>query len=131
MLTENGRRFLGFVRFGELATINRDGTPQQSVMWYMLRGDEIVMNTARGRLKERNLRRDPRLSLCVSDGYSYVTITGRARLIDDPAIAQADIAALARRYHNAEAAERAIVDFQKQDRISIIVPIERAIERGV
>ena len=131
MLTENGRRFLGFVRFGELATINRDGTPQQSVMWYLLRGDEIVMNTARGRLKERNLRRDPRLSLCVSDGYSYVTITGRARLIDDPTIAQADIAALARRYENAEAAERAIRDFQTQDRVSIIVRIEKAIERGV
>src|SRR5579871_3556405 len=130
MLTENGRRFLGFVRFGELATINRDGTPQQSVMWYLLRGDEIVMNTARGRLKERNLRRDPRLSLCVSDGYSYVTITGRARLIDDPTIAQADIAALARRYENAEAAERAIRDFQTQDRVSIIVRIEKAIERG-
>jgi PPOX class probable F420-dependent enzyme len=131
MLTESGRRFLGFVRFGELATINRDGTPQQSVMWYLLRGDEIVMNTARGRVKERNLRRDPRLSLCVSDGYSYVTVTGRARLVDDPAIAQADIAALARRYENAEAAERAIADFQHQERVTIIVPIERAIERGV
>jgi PPOX class probable F420-dependent enzyme len=131
MLTENGRRFLGFVRFGELATINRDGTPQQSVMWYLLRGNEVVMNTARGRLKERNLRRDPRLSLCVSDGYSYVTITGRATLVEEPAIAQADIANLARRYENAEAAERAILDFQKQDRISIVVPIEHAIERGV
>jgi PPOX class probable F420-dependent enzyme len=131
MLTDNGRRFLGFVRFGELATINRDGTPQQTVMWYVLRGDEIVMNTRRGRVKEQNLRRDPRVSLCVSDGYSFVTITGRARLVDDPAIAQADIAALARRYENAEAAERAIAEFQQQERITIIVPIERAIERGI
>jgi PPOX class probable F420-dependent enzyme len=131
MLSENGRRFLGFVRFGELATINPDGTPHQTVMWYVLRGNEIVMNTARGRVKEWNLRRDPRLSLCVSDGYSYVTITGRATLVEDRATAQADIAALARRYENAEAAERAIREFEKQDRISIIVPIEHAVERGV
>ena len=100
-------------------------------MWYLLRDNEIVMNTARGRLKERNLRRDPRLSLCVADGYSFVTITGRATLVDDPAVAQADIAALARRYHNAEAAERAILEFQNQDRVTIIVPIEHAFERGI
>jgi PPOX class probable F420-dependent enzyme len=131
MLSDNGRRFLGFVRFGVLATINREGMPQQTVMWYLLRDNEVMMNTARGRLKERNLRRDPRLSLCVADGYSFVTITGHATLIDDPAVAQADIAALARRYHNAEAAERAILNFQTQDRVTIIVPIERAFERGL
>jgi len=49
------RAFLQEPRFLILATSNRDGTPQQSVIWYELQGDEIMMNTARGRLKDRNL----------------------------------------------------------------------------
>src|SRR5437588_4248445 len=96
------RAFLDDTRFAVTATINRDGTPQQSIVWYERQGDEIMMNTKRGRLKERNLRRDPRLSFCVEDEYSYLTILGSVRLIDDQAIAQADIKRLSTRYHGPE-----------------------------
>ena len=53
------RAFLNEKRFAVLATINKDGTPQQTVMWYELQGDEIMMNTAHGRLKDRNLAARP------------------------------------------------------------------------
>ncbi|MBX6772092.1 MAG: PPOX class F420-dependent oxidoreductase [Chloroflexi bacterium] len=129
-LSDQARHFLEEVRFAVLATIGRDGMPQQTVMWYLLRDDEIIMNTARGRLKEKNLRRDPRVSICVADGYRFVTIRGRATLIDDPTIAQADIAALATRYHGPEHAASAIAEFRKQERVTIRVPIEHAYERG-
>ena len=101
------------------------------VMWYKLRGDRIVMNTARGRAKDRNLRRDPRISICVEDGYRYLTIAGEADLIDDPEIAQADIAELATRYHGAEQAAAMVRDsFGGQERVTLVLPIGRVVAAG-
>jgi len=131
-LAENVRRFLSETRFAVLATINADGTPQQTVMWYEVDGDEIVMNTAVGRLKNSNLRRDPRVSICVEDGYAFVTLTGRAHLIDDQPTAQADIRRLAIRYHGAEEGNRqAETQFSQQQRVTIRVPVERVVARDV
>ena len=62
-LKDDVRAFLEEKRFGVLGTTNADGSPQQTVMWYELRGDTIVMNTKRGSRKDRNLGRDPRASL--------------------------------------------------------------------
>jgi PPOX class probable F420-dependent enzyme len=98
-------------------------------MWYELDGDEILMNTKVGRVKERNLRRDPRISICIEDGYNYLTLAGTAQLIDDQMRAQADIKRLATRYHNPEKAERMMRDtFSKQQRVTIRMTIERVIE---
>jgi PPOX class probable F420-dependent enzyme len=120
---------LGFVeeaRIAVLATINRDGTPQQSAVWYELQGGTILMNTKRGRLKDRNLRRDPRCSLCVEDEDRYVTIRGSVTLIDDERTAQADIKRLATRYDGAESAERQMRDqFSREERVTIHMAIER------
>src|SRR5438874_13786802 len=90
-LSEKARAFLNEIRFAVLATINSDGTPQLTTMWYLLEEDTIVMNTKAGRIKERNMRRDPRIAICVEDGYKYVTISGIVEMIDDPAIPQRDI----------------------------------------
>lgn len=128
-LSEDVQAFLGERRFGVLATIDSDGLPQQTVMWYELDDDEIVMNTARGRHKDRFLQRDPRISLCIEDGYRYVTLVGTTRLIDDQEIAQADIARLARRYEG-DSAARMIENFQRQQRVTIRMSIERAILNG-
>jgi PPOX class probable F420-dependent enzyme len=70
-----------------MATINASGTPQLTVMWYALLPDEdvIVLNASRGLLKERNLRRDARMSLCIEDGMRYVTLEGRAEFVEDRA----------------------------------------------
>jgi PPOX class probable F420-dependent enzyme len=130
MLSDQARKFLEEVRFAVLATVGRSGLPQQTVMWYELRGDTIVMNTARGRLKDDNLRRDPRVSICVADGEQFVTLTGQATLIDDPAVTQADILSLATRYGGPERGREQMSFFQRQERISIVVPIDRAYERG-
>ena len=126
-LSGEQRAFLAERRFAVMATINPDGSPQQTVVWYELQGDEIMLNTAAGRLKDKNLRRDPRISLCVEDDYRFVTITGRARLIDDQAIAQADIERLAVRYDGAESAKRQMERFSKQRRVTIRMPIEKIV----
>src|SRR5262249_44862421 len=96
-LSEKARAFLEERRFAVLATINQDGTPQQSAMWYLLEGDTIVMNTRVGRVKERNMRRNPHISICIEDN-NYVTISGKVEFVEDQQIAQADIYRLAVRY---------------------------------
>ncbi len=124
-LTDKVRQFLQEPRFAVLATINRDGTPQQTPIWFELRGNQIVMNTSVGRLKEKNIGRDPRVSVCVVDGYHYVTIKGRAELVYDPRRAQDDIRALAIRYHGPEQGEQRWREyFSKLQRVSIYVDIE-------
>ena len=129
-LTDKVRHFLGERRFGVLATVGDDGLPQQTVMWYELQGDDIMMNTARGRVKDAHLRRDPRASLCIEEGYTYVTLVGAVQLTDDPETAQADIARLARRYHG-DNAERQIESFKRQERVTIRLRIERAVVNGL
>lgn len=130
MLSPAIRAFLAEPRFAVLATINEDGSPQQTVMWYDLEGDAILMNTADGRVKVNNLRRDPRVSICVEDGYRYVTISGCACLIEDQERAQADILRLAIRYHGAERARSIAEQFRGQHRMTILVPIERIVSWG-
>jgi len=128
-LSEKARAFLNEIRFAVLATINSDGTPQLTTMWYLLEEDTIVMNTKAGRIKERNMRRDPRIAICVEDRYNYVTISGTVELIDDPEIAQRDIYRLAVRYDGEEAARRKVADqFSKERRITLHLKCEHVIE---
>lgn len=130
-LREDVRTFLEEERFAVLATVNANGSPQQTVMWYELRGDTIVMNTKRGRKKDRNLSRDPRAAVCVEDGFRYVTLDGVIEFIEDPATAQADIAALARRYHDAETAEKMAREvFAPQERVTLVLHVDRADVHG-
>ena len=128
-LSEKAHAFLQERRFAVLATLNADGSPQLTTMWYLLEGDMIVMNTMIGRLKDRNLRRDPRISLCVPDGYNYVTVSGTAELIDDPEIAQHDIYRLAVRYDGEEDAKQQMEGhFSKEPRETIHLKIQHVIE---
>ncbi len=127
-LSEAVRDFLNAPeRYATLATVNPDGLPQQTVMWFSLLDDStILMNTKRGRLKDRNLLRDPRASICVENGYQYVTIAGRVTMIDDAARAQADIHALAVKYSGEEEGDKmAANDFSKQERITLLLSIDK------
>ena|SRR5579863_6443655 len=126
------REYLTAPRFAVLATINPNGSVQQTVMWYLLDGDTLVMNTTDRRHKTANLRRDPRVSLCVSDGYRFVTLKGRATLSDDQTVSQADILKLAVHYDGEEQGRRQAAEvFSKQRRVSIRVPIEQVLDYGV
>lgn len=129
-LSDKARTFLEEVRFCVLATTNRDGTAQLTVMWYALDGDEILMNTAAGRIKEANMRRDPRIAICIEDDYNYLSISGIASLIDDQQTAQADIHRLAIRYRGPErAAEMMRETFGNEQRITIRMRISHVMER--
>jgi len=128
-MAEKARAFLLERRFAVLGTINQDGSPQLTTMWFLLDGDFIMMNTKAGRTKERNMRRDPRISVCVPDGYSYVTISGTVEMIDDQQIAQRDIYRLAVRYDGEEEAKRQMEEqFSKETRVTLHLKLEHIIE---
>jgi PPOX class probable F420-dependent enzyme len=120
-LSPAARRFLEAQgRFATIATINPDGSPHQTVVWFLLEDDDsLIINSLVGRRWPSNLRRDPRISLSVEDGLDYVTVRGSVEEIDDGQRAQADIAAMARRYETPQKAEEMIERrFRPQHRVS-------------
>jgi PPOX class probable F420-dependent enzyme len=117
--------------FGTLATLLTDGTPHQAVVWYLLRDDTIVVNSRVGRVWPTNLLRDPRCSMLVEVGYDWVSVRGRVEAVTDQTTAQADIAAMARRYHADEpaTAEDMIARvFERQRRVSFVLRPDRVSE---
>src|SRR5437899_2862461 len=65
--------------FANLATINRDGSPQLTPVWVDTDGTNVIVNTAIGRVKEKNIARDPRVAISVfdmEDPYSWVSVDG-------------------------------------------------------
>lgn len=131
-LTPAQRKFLEEKRFAVVGSKNPDGSPHLAVMWYLVDGDDIVVNSAEGRLKDRNLAADPRMSVMVADGYRFVRVDGRAAIDHDQARAHIDIRRLAARYYEDEkkADEAMRMSFNKQHRISYRLPIRRVYAQG-
>lgn len=90
--------------FAQLGTVMPDGTPHITPVWVDRDGDVIRVNTARGRQKERNLTRSPRLGLCIldpEDPYRYISVRGEVvEMTEDGAIEHID--SLARQYMDVE-----------------------------
>jgi PPOX class probable F420-dependent enzyme len=128
-LPDHVRRFLEAPRVAALATIDDDGAPRQAVVWYLLDGDDVIVNSLEGRCWPTNLHRRPRVFLAVGDHEDqlrWVGLSGVAHVHGDAASAQADIAAMAHRYHYDEPgeAERIIrTQFQAQERVSFRIGI--------
>jgi len=134
-LSEAQRRFLEAKRFAGVGATNGTGSPNLTVMWYLLEGDEILFNTRVGRQKERNLTRDRRVSLVVyddADPYRYLRIDGAVREDRDRDRTQADIRRIAMRYYGDEVrVERAMREnFGRQERVSYRLPTARVSDLG-
>lgn len=87
-----------------LATVNPDGTPQASPVWFDYADSYIRLNSAKGRQKDRNMRERPYVSLVIVDPdnpYRYLEIRGRVVRITEEG-AREHIDALARRYTGAD-----------------------------
>ena len=126
------RAFLEEKRFAVVGTKNPDGSPHLAVMWFLIDGEDVVVNSAQGRIKDRNLAADPRMSVLVEDGYRWIRIDGRAKIEHDQKIAQADIRRLAARYYEDERRVEESVknNFGKQHRITYRLPIRRVAGEG-
>ena len=90
--------------FASLSTLMPDGSPQVTPVWCDLEGDLVIVNSAKGRQKDKNIRRDPRVALAVIDPenpYRYLEIRGRVAEITEHG-ADAHIDKMAKKYLGAD-----------------------------
>ncbi len=88
--------------FANLATVLADGSPQVTPVWIDYANGKIRFNTAKGRVKARVLKQGSPVALAIMDpdnAYRYMQVRGRVTgVADDPAVADAHIDALAKKY---------------------------------
>jgi PPOX class probable F420-dependent enzyme len=87
--------------FATLVTVNSDGSPQSTVVWVDAAEGQVLVNTAQGRVKDRNVRADPRVSISLmhrGDGYEWISINGTVVDIEVGERAERHIDELAWRY---------------------------------
>lgn len=99
-LNERDRRLFDEPNIGHLATVSSDGSPQVSPVWVDRQGDLIRINSSRGRVKVRNVERDPRVAISVFDRNDPETrVLVRGRVVDISEEGAVDhIHALSRKY---------------------------------
>ncbi|MQA25378.1 MAG: TIGR03618 family F420-dependent PPOX class oxidoreductase [Micromonosporaceae bacterium] len=99
-LPDQARELLDAKVFAVLSTVSSGGAPQSSVIWVRRDGDEVLFSTIRGRLKTRNMERNPRVSLCLydpEDPYFYAEIRGEVSMTEEGGDVLID--ELSRAYH--------------------------------
>jgi PPOX class probable F420-dependent enzyme len=96
-------------RTGKLATVRADGRPHIAPVWYDVDDDgSLVFNTGESTVKGRNIRREPRVSLCVDDDrppFSFVVVEGIAEISEDLDEVRRWASRLGGRYMGADRAE--------------------------
>lgn len=104
-----------------LTTLMPDGSPQASPVWVDLDGDAIVVNSAQGRVKDKNMRRDPRVAISAVDPenpYKAIMIRGRVAKISTDG-AEAHIDRMAKKYLGKDK-----YPFRKPNEVRVIYRIE-------
>jgi len=91
--------------FANLATIMKDGSPHVTPVWFDYDGEFVRINSARGRVKDRNMRNNPKVALSITDPknpYRYLEIRGSVTSITEEG-ADGHIDRLAKKYLNVDA----------------------------
>jgi PPOX class probable F420-dependent enzyme len=99
-LPEKYRDLFDKKSFAHLATVGPDGSPQVTPVWVDYDGTHVRFNTAKGRVKVKNLERNPKVALSIQDPdnpYRYVQVRGRIADVTENG-ADAHIDALAKKY---------------------------------
>jgi PPOX class probable F420-dependent enzyme len=106
--------------YGHVVTFNAEGKPELTMVWMDIEGDELLFNTAEGRRKPGNIRRDPRVIVSVQDRknpQAYAVFHGRGQVTDGGADAHID--KLAKRFLGADK-----YPYRRPDEKRLIVRIE-------
>jgi len=102
-LPQSVKKILEDRAYGHVVTFRPDGRPQVTMVWMDVDGDEALFNTAEGRLKPQNLRRDPRVIVSAqdrNDPQSYLVLHGKTTITESGADAHID--KLAKRFLGAD-----------------------------
>lgn len=97
------REFFERKNFAFLSSLMKDGSPHVTPTWVDIEDDDILINTALGRIKQTNISRDPRIALSIIDQdnqYEMVTIRGKVTEQITGDVAEKHIDKLARKYIN-------------------------------
>src|SRR6201986_2402532 len=129
MLNEKQAALFKDRNWGVIATIREDGSPQATPVWIDYDGEDILVNSAYGRTKVKNIERDPRATgtvLPAADQQSgYVMVSGTATLEDEGALEHINM--LAKKYLGAD---KYPYLGPGERRVSIANPPERAPRLG-
>jgi PPOX class probable F420-dependent enzyme len=99
-IPEKFRDLLTKKAFAHLGTIMPDGSPQVTPVWFDFDGTHVRINSAKGRVKDKNMRRNGRVALAIQDPenpYRYLAVRGRVEEITETG-ADAHIDSLAKKY---------------------------------
>jgi len=104
-LTESARKMLEGKNFVYLATVNPDGTPQVTPTWVDTDGKFVLVNTAIGRVKHRNVKQNPNVALAITDQNNpYNLVVIRGKVVDQLTgrVAEEHIDKMAKKYRGIE-----------------------------
>ena len=107
--------------FASLGTLMPDGSPQVTPVWCDLEGDKVIFNSAKGRQKDKNVRRDPRVALAIVDPenpYRYLEIRGKVVEITERG-ADEHIDKLAKKYLDVDK-----YPYRQKDEVRVIYKIQ-------
>jgi PPOX class probable F420-dependent enzyme len=125
-IPEKFRDLLTKKAFAHLGTVMPDGSPQVTPVWFDFDGTHVRINSAKGRVKDKNMRRNGRVALAIQDPenpYRYLAVRGRVEEITE-AGADAHIDSLAKkylgqdRYPNRRAGEVRVIYRIRPERVS-------------
>jgi PPOX class probable F420-dependent enzyme len=98
-LSEKARSLINRPVIASVATVDPEGRPQVTPVWIDLEGDDLVFNSARGRVKANNLEKNPQVAISVvdpEDTYNVVVVRGTVSSTEEGADAHID--SLAKKY---------------------------------
>jgi PPOX class probable F420-dependent enzyme len=123
ILSDWARAFLREDRVAAVSTLNTDGSPQVTTIWYLLQEDgTLIMSTPGRTQKVKNLRRDPRIAVCVGDERRSVSLYGTVTISSDQNVIRRDLEQLTARYVKEEAARvLALSLFLQEGRVALHV----------
>ncbi|UGY92134.1 PPOX class F420-dependent oxidoreductase [Streptomyces gobiensis] len=130
-LSDNLKQLLDSPVFVTVATIQPDGSPQASPVWVKRDGDDLLFSTTIGRRKEKNLRRDPRVSVVVQrpdSPYNYAEVRGTATISTEGAYELIDD--LAMKYVGKKYAEFNPAAAQDAPRVVVRISPRKAVGMG-
>jgi PPOX class probable F420-dependent enzyme len=107
--------------FAQLATLMPDGSPQVTPVWFHYNDGKFTVNTARGRVKDRNMANDKRVALNITDPdnpYSHLSVRGKIVRVTEQG-ADAHIDSLAMKYLGQEK-----YPYRRPDEVRVIYEIE-------
>ena len=114
-LSDWAREFLREDHTAVVSTLNKDGSPHVTTIGYLLEDDGALVITTPGHSKKvKNLRRDPRIALCVGEGGRSISLYGCVSISEDQALVRQNLERMIEHYVKDESRRQQLLAFRLQ-----------------